>query len=595
MKGSQKKPILFIGLILFVAVTVFGIIADFVFLKSGGQVAIISAGVAFLILAGFAWFDAMKHRAAEKKALKENDPAFMSQFDMPADQQFLRRSGADGFPEEASGRSSDGFGDYGDGFDEYDDDDEFDSFDSELDDEAENDSPMMRLRRRAAELRESKKKAAAEPEFVPQEPAPQEDWYQPQEAPQQPGFTIPAPQYQQPVQQEPIQQEPAQPEYAPEQAFRPVVSYAQSEPVQPEYAPEQPAQPYEQQYEQPYGQQYAPEQQPQSPVRRFQQRSQQSAGVPTSSASMPTSSADMPVQPPVMPQPVVQPVPQPAVDPAYAPAPQPVPEAVPQPVVSVPIAAAVSAEPELYTGQSLESFFDGMSEEDILYRDCVEVWAADAKPSVLRLIKYVEGIEDKKQQALFGRDVEYLNAMIDRIYCFTRLEYVDQLLDLRKYNFSTLVKECLKRFSPFFMEKRLGLLWKGLDVDVITDRRWFVFALTQVIFNSVEFTPEGGKIAISAKRNGDYIDLMIDDSGKGISADELPCAFIAGYMGDEAPGAYIADENTDGAPEEAGRRTGMGLFITQSVLRKMGGDAFIESNYGKGTRVTLRVPANTTA
>ncbi|MBP3413808.1 MAG: ATP-binding protein [Clostridia bacterium] len=229
-------------------------------------------------------------------------------------------------------------------------------------------------------------------------------------------------------------------------------------------------------------------------------------------------------------------------------------------------------------GQTLESFYDTMSEEDILYRDCVEVWAADAKPYILRMIKYIEGIEDKQTQALFGKECEYINAMLDRIYAFTELQYIDEMLEPKQYVFSTLVKECLKRFSPFFMEKKIGLLWKGLDINIVVDKRWFIFALTQVLFNAVEFTEEGGKIAISAKRSGDFIDLIVDDSGKGISPEEMPYIFIAGYMGDESP-------------NEDGRRTGMGLFIAKSVINKMGGDVFAESSPGKGTRITIHLPA----
>ncbi|MCL2486638.1 MAG: ATP-binding protein, partial [Oscillospiraceae bacterium] len=229
-------------------------------------------------------------------------------------------------------------------------------------------------------------------------------------------------------------------------------------------------------------------------------------------------------------------------------------------------------------GQSLQSFYDSMDESDILYRDCVEVWAADAKPSMLRLLKYIEGIEDKRTQGLFGRECEYVNAMIDRVFCFTQLEYIDDMMEPKRYNFAALVKECLRRFSPFFMEKRLGLLWKGLDTEVVIDRRWFIFALTQVVFNSVEFTDEGGKIAISATRSGDFVELTVEDSGRGIPPEEIPFVFAAGYMGDEVPN-----------PE--GRRTGMGLFIARSIVRKMGGDVTAESELGKGTRVVMRLPA----
>ncbi len=229
-------------------------------------------------------------------------------------------------------------------------------------------------------------------------------------------------------------------------------------------------------------------------------------------------------------------------------------------------------------GQTLESFYADMSEEDIIYRDCVEVWSSAAKNPMMKILDKLKNIEDKKVAGELGRDCEYVNAMIDRMLYFTQLEMIDQALNMQVYNYSVLVKECLKRFSPFFTEKKISLLWKGLDVNVITDKRWFIFAMTQVIFNSIEFTPHGGKIAVSAKKTDDYVDLIIDDSGEGMDEEELPYAFTAGFMGDEAPN-----------PDDT--RTGMGLFITRSVLQKLGGECMAESSKGKGMRIVIRLPA----
>lgn len=230
-------------------------------------------------------------------------------------------------------------------------------------------------------------------------------------------------------------------------------------------------------------------------------------------------------------------------------------------------------------GQEIEDFFDNMSDDELLYSDCVEVWASDAKPAAIRLLKQIESLSDKKMADSLGREAEYVNAMIDRIYYFTMLDSIKDNLELKKYNFSIMVKECLRRFSPFFMEKRIGLLWKGLDIDIVTDKRWLIFALTQVIFNAVEFTGLGGKIAISAKKEGSLIHLMVDDDGCGISEDDKPHIFMAGFMGDNVP-------------NESGRRTGMGLFITRSVVEKLGGTVTAESAIGKGTRITIILPEN---
>lgn len=272
----------------------------------------------------------------------------------------------------------------------------------------------------------------------------------------------------------------------------------------------------------------------------------------------------------------------------YTPAPEPVQQpAAPRyiPPTPTPIQTEYRAEPAYPPaygqtsgrGKEIEEFFDNMSEDELLYSDCVEVWAADAKPAAIRLLKQVESLNDKKMADSLGREAEYINAMLDRIYYFTMLDSIRDNLELKKYNFSAVVKECLRRFSPFFMEKRIGLLWKGLDIDIITDKRWLIFALTQVVFNAVEFTGLGGKIAISAKKEGSLIHLMVDDNGCGISEEELPHIFMAGFMGDNVP-------------NESGRRTGMGLFITRSVVEKLGGSVTVESTIGKGTRVTIILP-----
>ena len=247
----------------------------------------------------------------------------------------------------------------------------------------------------------------------------------------------------------------------------------------------------------------------------------------------------------------------------------------PQPVQSA-YAAQLAAKRE-ERGQEIEEFFDHMSDDEILYSDCVEVWAADAKPAAIRMLKQVESLADKKMADSLGREAEFVNAMLDRIYYFTMLDSINDNLELKKYNFSAMVKECLRRFSPFFMEKRIGLLWKGLDIDIVTDKRWLIFALTQVVFNAVEFTGLGGKIAISAKKEGSMIHLMVDDSGCGISDEDLPHIFMAGFMGDNVP-------------NESGHRTGMGLFITRSVIEKLGGSVTAESTVGKGTRITMILP-----
>ena len=537
MNTSQKKPLLYIGLIAFLAIAVVGILYDFIS-KSEGIVAIISVVVAFLILAAVLVIDAIS-RKREAKNGGEEDPYDAAE--PSVDSRFLRHteesSEDNDFVWRPNNTARSGFAGFGRrGADA--------AGEEPVEESVQNtwDQPVTRPAdssfgfEQTADETHSAFAPRMETEGVDSFETDMDDLPEDIDDIADDGiYELPSePVTVQPAESAPAVQPTAQPEPYEDDMFKPVLRLTGTEP-QPE---PQPA---------------APAEEPKPAVQQM----------PEPQPAQPEHTPAAPAQPAAEPVPVQ----------AEQTAPKPT-AAERRAAAAVPAASTVST---AVGGQSLESFFEEMSDEDILYRDCVEVWAADAKPSALRLIKYVEGIEDKQTAALIGREVEYLNAMLDRINCFTQLEYIDELLEYRKHNYSTLVKDCLKRFSPFFMEKRLGLLWKGLDIDVMTDRRWFIFALTQVIFNAVEFTPNGGKIAISAKRHDNYIDLTVEDSGKGISPDELPFIFMAGYMGDDAP-------------NENGGRTGMGLFIAQSVMRKMGGEMLAESTPGKGTRITLRMP-----
>ncbi len=528
MNTSQnKKPWLYIGLIAFLAIAAIGIVYDFIS-KSGGIVAIISVVVAFLILAGALVVDTVSRKRAAKEDQNDGNDGWSG----GGDNRFLRHTeeveGEEDYVWKPNNTSRSGFAGFarrafGSGEEpaEAISDDAFDDFPAE--DMPESADPFAPVQTPVGFEDDLNDDAFADMGDI--DDISDDEVYSFSED-ELAGEELPGYEEDTAAEQQPEEDDP----------FKPVLKLNGAQPEEPEEPALQP---------EPVQEEVVSEVKEEQPV------AVQEEPAPVA----PSQPEEKPVVP--------------------APVPEQKPTAKERRAAAAVPAAAVAA--TSVGGQTIESFYEGMSEEDILYRDCVEVWAADGKAAVEHLIKYVEGIEDKQTAALIGREVEYVNAMVDRINRFTQLEYIDELLEYREHNYSTLVKDCLKRFSPFFMEKRLGLLWKGLEIDVMVDRDWFIFALTQVVFNAVEFTPNGGKIAISAKKHEDYIDLTVEDSGKGISPDELPFVFMAGYMGDDVP-------------NESERRTGMGLFIAQSVMRKMGGDMLAESTPGKGTRITLRMP-----
>jgi signal transduction histidine kinase len=101
--------------------------------------------------------------------------------------------------------------------------------------------------------------------------------------------------------------------------------------------------------------------------------------------------------------------------------------------------------------------------------------------------------------------------------------------------------------------------------------------------NAVKFTPRGGEVSVRVSARGGHPTLVVEDTGVGIPADQLPHVFERFYRGDPARTRSDGDGvRPDGA--------GLGLSIARWVVDAHGGEIGIASEGGKGTRVTVEFP-----
>jgi signal transduction histidine kinase len=108
--------------------------------------------------------------------------------------------------------------------------------------------------------------------------------------------------------------------------------------------------------------------------------------------------------------------------------------------------------------------------------------------------------------------------------------------------------------------------------------------LNNLLSNAIKFTPEGGRIFVSAERDEfDDLKLKVMDTGIGISPDEQQLVFEKFRQG--SAGLPDGDAMTR---EYSG--TGLGLSIVRELCRLLGGDVSLESELGKGSTFTVRLP-----
>lgn len=139
---------------------------------------------------------------------------------------------------------------------------------------------------------------------------------------------------------------------------------------------------------------------------------------------------------------------------------------------------------------------------------------------------------------------------------------------LKEYALLPLIKQAVKKTAPLFIYKKLGVSIAETTVTVVTDEKWFLFVLEQILTNAIKYTGEG---TISIYMQGD--ELVVEDTGIGILAEDLPRVFEWGYTGFNGR----LDKHS----------TGIGLSLCRQMLQKLGHGIRLESEPGSGTKVFL--------
>lgn len=140
----------------------------------------------------------------------------------------------------------------------------------------------------------------------------------------------------------------------------------------------------------------------------------------------------------------------------------------------------------------------------------------------------------------------------------------------------TLVDDACRSMEPLAEEKEIRLTREihADDPAVYADHARIMQVLSNLIGNAIKFTPEGGRVTVSAAENGGAVVFEVKDTGSGIAADELPHVFDRFWQS-----------------RHGNRRgVGLGLAITRALVEAHGGDIDAESEEGAGSTFRFTLP-----
>ena len=167
------------------------------------------------------------------------------------------------------------------------------------------------------------------------------------------------------------------------------------------------------------------------------------------------------------------------------------------------------------------------------------------------------------------RELLKTSQYVEMALSYQQMEGDGNDLVIQRYELRPVVMQAVKKVSPLLIHKHISFSAGDLSGEVLTDEKWLVFVLEQLLTNASKYTKVGGSVRIG-KENGL---LVLRDTGIGIRPEDLPRIFEWGYTG------------YNGRLDK--RSTGVGLALVKQVMEMLGNKMEIRSVLGEGTEVFL--------
>ncbi|MHB1511530.1 MAG: PAS domain-containing sensor histidine kinase [Acidimicrobiales bacterium] len=202
--------------------------------------------------------------------------------------------------------------------------------------------------------------------------------------------------------------------------------------------------------------------------------------------------------------------------------------------------------------------------------------------SFTELLRDGVGRDDPAEQVEFldviTRNAQRLLALVDDLVLLDRAETGILALDLIPLDLASVVQDAVTTFSPQAETKHLSLecnLEEG--APLVGDERRIAQLLDVLLSNAVKFTPEGGRVTVSATSSGDHWFISVTDTGIGVPQLERDSLFERFFRASNARAARIPG-------------SGLGLSVARAIARLHGGNISIANAAVSGTVVLVALP-----
>ncbi len=243
----------------------------------------------------------------------------------------------------------------------------------------------------------------------------------------------------------------------------------------------------------------------------------------------------------------------------------------------------------LISEKSLKNAVESLKEMDVKKDEFISIAAHELKTPVTSIRGFVQLLlstcpanasdESKRYLDIINKDTDRLNKLITDVLDLSRIDLNALKLDPTEENIPTVVKELIHNLSPLIKARSLRIkLTIGRNVRTARlDRLRFEQVLTNLMTNAIKYSPKGGIILVSAKKEKRHLVFSVKDSGPGVQKKFQDKIFERFYQVDSSQTRKVGG-------------TGLGLAVCHELVGLMGGKIWLKSVPKKGSTFYFTLP-----
>lgn len=199
--------------------------------------------------------------------------------------------------------------------------------------------------------------------------------------------------------------------------------------------------------------------------------------------------------------------------------------------------------------------------------DYYTLWAHQIKTPIAAMRLSLQQ-EDSARSRQLLQELSRAEQYVEMVMVYLRLTDGNDLV-LRTCDLDDIVRRAVRRFAGEFISRKLKLCYEPLHETCVTDEKWLLFVVEQVLSNALKYT-RTGTITIAMQQPKT---LLIRDTGIGIAPEDVPRIFEKGYTGYNGRGDQKA--------------SGLGLYLCKSICKKLGHTITASSAPDEGTTIFI--------